>query len=188
MANLCDSYYKIVGKIGEVTNLYNRLEKLQKSTGKNYVNISFEAISQEFNLNDKIDLRGTIHAMVMRDDGVLDICATTAWHENSEFWDKIMEQYKDLCFYYLAEERGCDYFYNSDTTGEYFPEMYCISEQCDDGEVYYANNNAQLFTKMQELLKVDTIESIEQLKELLDEYNDNHEDECIYFNRFINPE
>ena len=185
MANLCDTEYKFFGDIGEIKDLYDKIREIQAITKKDYVSIPFSVVAEFFNLDGEIDLRGNIYNYTLLENSVLWLSMSTAWHENSAFWDKVIAPYKNISYYYRAEECGCDYFYNSDPTGEYFPELYYI-DQCDH-DCGYATDDDELFDDIAKRLDVEKIESFEQLDELLEAYNEENEDTAIYYHKFSEP-
>ena len=103
-----------------------------------------------------------------------------------EVWDFVCKNYPSIEYYYLAEEVGMGYYVNSDTTGEYFPEKYYVYHE--EGYSEYLNDDEELLEYVAEKIGTDKIESIDQMNQLLEQYNEKHPDEEIYYHEFIQPE
>ena len=211
MPNWCSTTYHIVGDKEEVLDLYNKLSKLEKisseySSKKAAAHLNKQplpevppeivdsdfgfflgSIVQAFGGDWKeIYCRGEVSHLQESDGDYIYLSTETAWGDMPQVWDFVMSKYKTLKYYFLAEEPGCEYYVNSDTTGEYFPEKYYIDNMygCD---IDYADSDESLLSSMAEILEIESIASFEELNKLLDEHNQKNEDEPIYYHKFREP-
>lgn len=210
MPNWCYTSYKIVGDKDEVNDLYNKLKPLMEISNNYYLAFSDalsnntirpevppEIIKSDFNFflgsivnafgsdYEKLNCRGEVCSMDEPVDNILGLITMTAWVDMPDVWDLVVSKYKTLKYYFLAEESGCEYFINSDTTGEYFNSLYQVDHMGNDTED--VENIESLFSYVAELLGVAKIESLEELDKLLEGYNETHIDEEIYYYKYTHP-
>lgn len=190
MPNWCNTDYKFVGHVDEIADLYKKLKELEdmpeplveNGFGKLFLGCVVNHFGGDWN---KIYCRGEIDYMELCGENMLQLSTMTAWGDMPEVWDFVCKNYPSIKYYYLAEEGGMGYYINSDTTGEYFPEKYYINHA--DGYSEYLNNKEELFEYIADKIGVDKIESIDQLNQLLEQYNKKQPDEEIYYYEFKKP-
>lgn len=190
MPNWCNTAYKFMGEANEISDLHKKLKELEEMPepivkngfGKLFLGCVINHFGGDWN---KIYCRGEIDYMELCGENMLQLSTTTAWSDMPKVWDFVCQKYPSIKYYYLAEEPGCVYFINSDSTGEYFPEKYLIDD-CVNGQEY-ANDDEELFEEMAKLLDVDNIKDFPQLSELLEKYNAENPDEEIYYHEFTTP-
>ena len=207
MPNWCFTTYKIVGDNKEVNDLYNKLKTL-KDLSNEYANARSEAcindlpkpevppeiIESDFSFFlgtivrafggdwEHTNCRGEVYALNEPEGDSLFLYTMTAWGDMPEVWDIVMSNYNTLRYYFLAEEAGCEYFVNSDTTGEHFNALYNVDHFGNGTED--VSSDEMLFEHIAKCLGIDKIESFEELNKLLDEHNEENEDEPIYYHKY----
>lgn len=191
MPNWCNTNYKFIGNADEIADLYKKLKELEdmpealvkNGFGKLFLGCVINHFGGDWN---NIYCRGEIDYMEMCGDSMLQLSTMTAWGDLPEVWDFVCKNYPSITYYYLAEEGGMCYYVNSDTTGEYFPEMFIIDD-CG-GETEYVDSEEDLFECIAIHLGYDgKIENFGQLNTLLDKYNEEHPDEGIFYHEFDTP-
>ncbi|MFR9545659.1 MAG: hypothetical protein SNJ29_08800 [Rikenellaceae bacterium] len=210
MANNCSTCHKIFGDKEEIAKFYEKLSNLQQINSEYYQKWCKarredtplpeyppeitqntcclwlgDIVSHFGGDNESVPCRGTMDTLELMSDNVIWIVTDTAWCPMPEVWDVVLKDYPSLKFYYLAEECGCEIYINSDPTGEYFDELYYIDDCGGDGA--YVSNDEDLFSDIAVRLEVEKIESFEELDRLLEAYNEEHEDDGIYYHKFTEP-
>ncbi len=80
--------------------------------------------------------------------------------------------------YYREEEPGCGVYYTNDSSGEYFPERYCL-DSYEDCEYFRAIEEAAVFVSR---IVGKTILSTENdIARALDDYVERQEDEDVWY-------
>lgn len=206
MPNWCYTTYKIVGESKEeLQDLHEKLMTLQQLS-EEYALACYDARNKQlptpeappeivesgFKLFlgtvvkayggdwEKVRCRGGIEAIGELQDGIFELYTETAWGEMNEVWDLVMSHYKTLRYYFLAEESGNLYFATNDVDEEYFPEKYFVYDSISDEEEYI-NNEEDLLINMARRLNVEKIDSIEELDELINEFDEKNPDDCLYY-------
>lgn len=190
MPNWCNTAYKFVGEADEITDLYNKLKELENMPkplvengfGKLFLGCVVNHFGGDWN---KIYCRGEIEYMELCGDNMLQLSTMTAWGDMPEVWDFVCKNYPSIEYYYLAAEGGMGYYVNNDTTGEYFLEKYYVYHA--EGYSEYLDDDEGLLEYIAEKIGVAKIESIDQLNQLLEQYNKEHANEEIYYHEFKRP-
>ncbi len=190
MPNWCNTDYKFVGHVDEIADLYKKLKELEdmpeplvkNGFGKLFLGCVVNHFGGDW---DKIYCRGEIDYMELCGENMLQLSTMTAWGDLPEVWDFVCKNYPSIEYYYIAEEGGVGYYVNSDTTGEYFPEKYYVYHA--EGHSEYFNDDEELLEYIATEIGTDKIESVEQLNQLLEQYNEEHPNEEIYFYEFKKP-
>ena len=129
---------------------------------------------------EKMNCRGGIESVKELHDGIFELDTETAWGEMNEVWDLVMSHYETLSYYYLAEEPGNLHFVTNDIDEEYFPENYYIYDSVLS-QTEYAHCDEDLLEYMAKTLEVEKIDSLKELDKLLEEFDENNPDECLYY-------
>lgn len=190
MPNWCNTDYKFVGHVDEIADLYKKLKELEdmpeplveNGFGKLFLGCVVNHFGGDWN---KIYCRGEIDYMELCGENMLQLSTMTAWGDMPEVWDFVFKNYPSIEYYYLAEEDGMEYYINSDTTGEYFPEKYYI--YCNEGYSEYANDDEELFDYIASMTGSDPLKDFDQLNTVLEQYNKEHPEEEIYYHKFELP-
>lgn len=190
MPNWCNTSYKFVGDKEEVADLYNKLQSLndmpeplvENGFGKLFLGCVVNLFGGDWK---EIYCRGEIDYMEICGDSMIQLSTMTAWGDMPEVWDFVCKNYPSIEYYYLAEEGGLCYYVNSDTTGEYFPEKYYVLHA--EGYSEYLDDDEELLEYIAEKIGAAKIESIDQLDQLLEQYNKEHANEEIYYHEFKRP-
>lgn len=190
MPNWCNTSYKFVGDKEEIADLYNKLQSLndmpeplvENGFGKLFLGCVVNLFGGDWK---EIYCRGEIDYMEICGDSMIQLSTMTAWGDVPEVWDFVCKNYPSIKYYYLAEEGGLCYYVNSDTTGEYFPEKYYILHA--EGYSEYLDDDEELLEYIAEKIGAAEIESIDQLDQLLEQYNKEHANEEIYYHEFKRP-
>lgn len=190
MPNWCNTSYKFVGDKEEVADLYNKLQSLndmpeplvENGFGKLFLGCVVNLFGGDWK---EIYCRGEIDYMEICGDSMIQLSTMTAWGDVPEVWDFVCKNYPSIEYYYLAEEGGLCYYVNSDTTGEYFPEKYYVLHA--EGYSEYLDDDEELLEYIAEKIGAAEIESIDQLDQLLEQYNKEHANEEIYYHEFKRP-
>ena len=212
MANLCCTCYKLVGDKEEVQDLYQKLHKLEAihnayfkewwvcdKDNKPNPTIPTELVESDYGYlflgsvikyfggdYEKIECSGEVQHIELLAENIL-LCHTlTKWSELSEIWDFVISHYKSIKYYFVAEEPSCKYFINSDTTGEYFDELYHIDHWGNETET--VNSEELLFQDIAKRVGVYKIDSFGELDRLIESYNANNPDDIIIYNKFKHPD
>lgn len=190
MPNWCNTSYKFVGDKEEIADLYNKLQSLndmpeplvENGFGKLFLGCVVNLFGGDWK---EIYCRGEIDYMEICGDSMIQLSTMTAWGDVPEVWDFVCKNYPSIEYYYLAEEGGLCYYVNSDTTGEYFPEKYYVLHA--EGYSEYLDDDEELLEYIAEKIGAAKIESIDQLDQLLEQYNKEHANEEIYYHEFKRP-
>lgn len=190
MPNWCNTSYKFVGDKEEIADLYNKLQSLndmpeplvENGFGKLFLGCVVNLFGGDWK---EIYCRGEIDYMEICGDSMIQLSTMTAWGDMPEVWDFVCKNYPSIEYYYLAEEGGMCYYVNSDTTGEYFPEKYYVLHA--EGYSEYLDDDEELLEYIAEKIGAAEIESIDQLDQLLEQYNKEHANEEIYYHEFKRP-
>lgn len=190
MPNWCNTSYKFVGDKEEIADLYNKLQSLndmpeplvENGFGKLFLGCVVNLFGGDWK---EIYCRGEIDYMEICGDSMIQLSTMTAWGDMPEVWDFVCKNYPSIEYYYLAEEGGLCYYVNSDTTGEYFPEKYYVLHA--EGYSEYLDDDEELLEYIAEKIGAAKIESIDQLDQLLEQYNKEHANEEIYYHEFKRP-
>lgn len=190
MPNWCNTSYKFVGDKEEIADLYNKLQSLndmpeplvENGFGKLFLGCVVNLFGGDWK---EIYCRGEIDYMEICGDSMIQLSTMTAWGDVPEVWDFVCKNYPSIEYYYLAEEGGLCYYVNSDTTGEYFPEKYYVLHA--EGYSEYLDDDEELLEYIAEKIGAAEIESIDQLDQLLEQYNKEHANEEIYYHEFKRP-
>lgn len=190
MPNWCNTSYKFVGDKEEIADLYNKLQSLndmpeplvENGFGKLFLGCVVNLFGGDWK---EIYCRGEIDYMEICGDSMIQLSTMTAWGDVPEVWDFVCKNYPSIKYYYLAEEGGLCYYVNSDTTGEYFPEKYYVLHA--EGYSEYLDDDEELLEYIAEKIGAAEIESIDQLDQLLEQYNKEHANEEIYYHEFKRP-
>lgn len=190
MPNWCNTSYKFVGDKEEIADLYNKLQSLndmpeplvENGFGKLFLGCVVNLFGGDWK---EIYCRGEIDYMEICGDSMIQLSTMTAWGDVPEVWDFVCKNYPSIEYYYLAEEGGMGYYVNNDTTGEYFPEKYYVYHA--EGYSEYLDDDEGLLEYIAEKIGVAKIESIDQLNQLLEQYNKEHANEEIYYHEFKRP-
>ena len=133
----------------------------------------------------KIHCRGEITDYDIETDNdqyVVKIHQETAWCEMEEVRFLIEKTFPTIKVLYIVEEPGCEIFCTNDAEGRFFPERYLL----DGNEVYeYFETIEQVISYLKKNKGIDITDS-DKIDEILDEYNELHEDddEYLYFHEF----
>ena len=190
MPNWCNTSYKFVGDKEEIADLYNKLQSLndmpeplvENGFGKLFLGCVVNLFGGAWK---ELYCRGEIDYMEICGDSMIQLSTMTAWGDMPEVWDFVCKNYPSIEYYYLAEEGGLCYYVNSDTTGEYFPEKYYVLHA--EGYSEYLDDDEELLEYIAEKIGAAKIESIDQLDQLLEQYNKEHANEEIYYHEFKRP-
>lgn len=190
MPNWCNTSYKFVGDKEEIADLYNKLQSLndmpeplvENGFGKLFLGCVVNLFGGDWK---EIYCRGEIDYMEICGDSMIQLSTMTAWGDMPEVWDFVCKNYPSIEYYYLAEEGGLCYYVNSDTTGEYFPVKYYVLHA--EGYSEYLDDDEELLEYIAEKIGAAKIESIDQLDQLLEQYNKEHANEEIYYHEFKRP-
>ena len=190
MPNWCNTSYKFVGDKEEIADIYNKLQSLndmpeplvENGFGKLFLGCVVNLFGGDWK---EIYCRGEIDYMEICGDSMIQLSTMTAWGDMPEVWDFVCKNYPSIKYYYLAEEGGLCYYVNSDTTGEYFPEKYYVLHA--EGYSEYLDDDEELLEYIAEKIGAAKIESIDQLDQLLEQYNKEHANEEIYYHEFKRP-
>ena len=182
MPNWCSTSYKFVGDKEEIADLYNKLQSLndmpeplvENGFGKLFLGCVVNLFGGDWK---EIYCRGEIDYMEICGDSMIQLSTMTAWGDMPEVWDFVCKNYPSIEYYYLAEEGGMCYYVNSDTTGEYFPEKYYVLHA--EGYSEYLDDDEELLEYIAEKIGAAEIESIDQLDQLLEQYNKEHANEEV---------
>ena len=139
MPNWCLTEYKCVGEPKEVRALHKILKYIdrRKSTivrngfGKWWLGNLVTKLGGKW---EDYRCRGEIIDYSL-DGDILIISQSTAWSEQEGVRRIIQEKFPSIKVYYREEEPGCGVYYTNDTTGDYFPETYCLDSY--DEQLYF---------------------------------------------------
>ena len=182
MPNWCDTTYKCVGDPKEVRSLYKIIQRnakrktprIKNGFGVKWLGCIIDALGYDW---EQYRCRGEIsHAYLQ--DGVLTIHQNTAWCEQEGFREVIEKAYPSIKVYYREEECGCEVYHTNDTTGRFFPERYFLDNY--DEPLYYETIK-EAAESVSGIVEHKVEPSIEAIKKALDLYQEEHEDEDIFY-------
>lgn len=190
MPNWCNTTYKIMGEATEIADLYKKLKELEEMpeplVENGFGKLILGCVIKHFGGDwEQIYCRGEIDSLEQCGDNMLQIGTMTAWGDMPKVWDFVLQSYPSMTYVYITEEPGMQYYVNSDTTGEYFPEKYIIDDFANGSE--YANDDEDLFEQMAEIMDVGEIKNFEELEIYLELYNADHPDDGVYYHEFKAP-
>lgn len=139
MPNWCLTTYKCVGDLKEVRSLYNVLKYIDKRKttilkngfGKWWLGNLVHKLGGDW---EKYRCRGEITDYSL-DGNVLTINQATAWCEQEGVRQIIEDKFSSIKVYFMEEEPGCGVFDTNDSSGEYFPERFCLDSY--EGREYF---------------------------------------------------
>ena len=211
MPNWCMTTYKLVGDKEEITDLYNKLETLDNIHKAHYFKccrcykenipipetppelesslytcLFLGSIIKHFGGNcGEMRCSGAMPYLELLEDNIIKLDVETVWRDMPEVWDFVISKYKTIKYYFIAEERGSDYYISNDTTGEYFREKYFLYQEGEDSD--YIEDDIVLRHAIAERIGVNKINSMEELNKLLEEYNKNNQESEISYHEFLEP-
>ena len=182
MPNWCDTTYKCVGDPKEVRSLYKVIQRNAKRKtprvnngfGVQWLGCIIDALGYDW---EQYRCRGEISHSYML-DGVLTIHQNTAWCEQEGFRECIEKAYPSIKVYYREEECGCEIYHTNDTTGQYFPERYFLDNY--DEPLYYETIE-EAAESVSGIVGHKVEANVKSITEALDEYEEEHEDEDVFF-------
>jgi len=144
MPRYCYTDYAFISRdkagLSELKRLHNNLSKIMTKPSKATNGFGpgyFEALAKSHGLNPKdIPCDGAIIEIIQstfsESLGFFTILTESAYSPKINLWNKIISQYKGVSFVYRAEEPGWDLFINTDERGEFYPDRFLLSVDCED--------------------------------------------------------
>ena len=137
---------------------------------------------------DGISLRGTIIDMEKNDTRIL-LSLDTAWRPLHDAYTAIAKAY-GVSFVMRSMEPGCGIFYNTDNTGNTFPDRYCVTgetsidtpcgipleEKVDYGTAFSSENAL-----------METFHDLGYPEETLEALAGTLDEQGVYIHSYINP-
>jgi hypothetical protein len=187
MPNWCETTYKCVGDPKEVRTLYKAIKannKRKTPLVKNgFGTLWLGCIINYLGGNwENYRCRGHILDYQIESDGsMVTIYQETAWCEQEGFREFIEEKFPSINVYYLEEEPGCDVYYTSDASSEYFPERYFLDNY---EEPLYFETIEEAAECVSSIVGHKVEATVEAVNTAIDDYIEGHEDEDEYFYSF----
>ena len=185
MPNWCFSSYVATGDEKEVCDLYEKMRSLEEREeslvengfGKTWLGNLVTLLDGDWNT---IYCRGEWSELEKDDDNsALRFNAWSAWGDPDEVIDFLQKHYPHLEFYFIAEEPGNDYFVTNDVEGEYIPERYSVLGYDSCEQFFYEVGEESEFMNAVSELVGHEINSMEEVKNAVEEYNEAHPNEEI---------
>jgi hypothetical protein len=182
MANQSDVVYKCIGDPKEVRSLYkiiNANDKRKTSRVKNgfgtlWIGNIIDALGEDW---EKLRCRGEIIGYHI-ENNLLTIYQSTAWCEQEGFRECIEKKFSSIKVYYREEEPGCDVYYTNDADRNYFPERYLLN---NNDEPLYFNTIEEAAEYVSGIVNQKVEANMEAIEKALDNYEEEHEDDDVYF-------
>ena len=184
MPNWSSTDYRIVGDTEELTDLYNRMKRLQEMQeplkpngfGTTWLGNLVEDLGVDFN---KVQCRGNWDGLELNGE-VLSFWTETAWYRCTEVEDLLREKFPSICIYFKCEEPGMGIYEKNDE--QYFSEEYVIDYSA--GDRWYLSE-AEALTELSDEFGVDFAD-IDEALILVEEHNNKGEndDDQIYVHKF----
>lgn len=189
MPNWCYTDYKVFGKresLEKLESIMKELENQEKPRvengfGKLWLGCIIDYLGGNW---QDINCRGYIIDHQLFDEE-LSFSTETAWGEMNEFREFLEKKIPDIKIYYMSEEPGmCDY-YTNDKDGSVFHTRYYL-DACDmDFEPEYFWDIQEVADYLNKTnLGIVFEPDEESIKQKLEEYREEHEDEYVELYKF----
>ena len=94
----------------------------------------------------------------------------SAWGPADNLFDFLTSFYPDVKYVYVAEEPGMEFYENTDSSREIYPQEYKL--ECFSGSMDYFESFEELAARLGEITKCPPPENLEKAYELIEKYND----------------
>ena len=130
----------------QLTDFYDKLIGFENSRRFSDVGKTFGLSEEDF---EKMCLRGLIYpggVFCDEDAGCVYVDTETACGPQNDIWDELIRRFfPELKYVYIAEERECDVYINTDTKGRFFKHKYMFDYDYEGGcEQKYFNSEEEL--------------------------------------------
>lgn len=192
MANICDTYYKVIGSPEAVKKLWNTLQEMEVNSKDVYLYKLAERFGIDYEKKG-ISVRGFIYRAEFEADESVDYCllsfdTETAWSACDMFFDELNKALGGgLSISYREIEPGCDIYYVHDECG-WFPEECCVSSSGDPFEDACSDVYGTIKDAIDEWCsKMNVVQderTEEEMLEYINEYEYEDDDTYFYINKF----
>lgn len=187
MANICDTYYKVIGSPEAVKKLWNTLQEMEVNSKDVYLYKLAERFGIDYEKKG-ISVRGFIYRAEFEADESVDYCllsfdTETAWSACDMFFDELNKALGgELSISYREIEPGCDIYYVHDECG-WFPEECCVNSSGDPFEDACSDVYGTIKDAIDEWCSKMNVEQGERTEEEMLEYINEfvYEDDDTYF-------
>lgn len=184
------TYACITNDEKEAKNLYNAIHNIDKRRnplaksdfGRLWLGCFVKQLGDD---EKKLCCRGEItdyEYETLEGEYVVKIHQETAWGEQTDVRELIEKTFPSVKVLYIVEEPGCEIFVTNDEEGRFFPERFAL-DGSEDHE--YFETIDEVISYLKKNKGIDITDS-DKIDEILDEYNELHEDddEYLYFHEF----
>lgn len=185
MPNWCSTEYYVVGSKKELSNLNEKMEKLENRKeslvkngfGNTWLGNLVESLGGDW---EKVYCRGQWMCRVYnKENNSLTFTTETAWCEMDE-WRKFIEScYKTIKILFVTEEPGCGIYQTNDLEGVFFKDKYVL-DYTEDVEYFETIDQAVEFIEELIGLKIEN-KTVNGIQGKLDEYVEKNDEEDQYF-------
>ena len=185
MPNWCTTEYYVVGSKKELSDLNEKMEKLENrkeslvknSFGNTWLGNLVESLGGDW---EKVYCRGQWMCRVYnKENNSLTFTTETAWKEMSEWREFIESCYKTIKILFVTEEPGCGIYQTNDLGGVFFKDKYVL-DYTEDVEYFETIDQAVEFIEELIGLKIED-KTVNGIQEKLDEYVEKNDEEDLFF-------
>ncbi|MBM6864559.1 hypothetical protein H6A66_05160 [Bacteroides caecigallinarum] len=188
MPNWCSTEYYVVGSKKELSDLNEKMEKLENRKeslvkngfGNTWLGNLVKLLGGDW---EKVYCRGQWMCRVYnKENNSLTFTTETAWCEMDEWREFIESCYKTIKMLYVTEEPGCGIYQTNDLEGVFFKDKYVL-DYTEDVEYFETIDQAVEFIEELIGLKIEN-KTVNGIQGKLDEYVEKNEDEEDLFFSF----
>ena len=185
MPNWCTTEYYVVGSKKELSDLNEKMEKLENRKeslvkndfGNTWLGNLVESLGGDW---EKVYCRGQWMCRVYnKENNSLTFTTETAWKEMSEWREFIESCYKTIKILFVTEEPGCGIYQTNDLGGVFFKDKYVL-DYTEDVEYFETIDQAVEFIEELIGLKIED-KTVNGIQEKLDEYVEKNDEEDLFF-------
>lgn len=192
MPNWCHDCVVLHGdndSIGKVEALLLDLQDNGREDNSNFGKLWLGNVVEKLGLDwREVSCRGWIEDFEREGDRIT-LFASTAWSDTPiyETFNALAshEDFPGVEFCYVAEEPGCGYFINTDTTGEYFKERWYVDyETAEDGcHTDWLDSEDELLSFVKETFGVEYHDA-DEVMDKAGELADADKRQCLYVGEY----
>ena len=185
MPNWCTTEYYVVGSKKELSDLNEKMEKLENRKeslvkndfGNTWLGNLVKSLGGDW---EKVYCRGQWMCRVYnKENNSLTFTTETAWKEMSEWREFIESCYKTIKILFVTEEPGCGIYQTNDLGGVFFKDKYVL-DYTEDVEYFETIDQAVEFIEELIGLKIED-KTVNGIQEKLDEYVEKNDEEDLFF-------